>query len=213
MSIYSLGLNINPSDLASLINAKEQIVLVRRLTDAGFPVAWGVISLLQSNVVTWNDDYQVFAAATPATVGRILVMNTATNATLQSDYDYSPSGFSGPSPDGSLPPGTVQIRNTDSNTNTFGFAQGYMRNGSSVTSIPVSAQPVPGRQLVRFSASQSLWVYLSSGVQSGMVVNPPVTSSMSRQVFSAALLLDFSNGNTSQSVIYSSELGQFIVSK
>lgn len=213
MSNYSLTVDITSSDMVALLDAKQQIVLVRRMSDAEVPVAWAVVPLLQSNVVTWNDDYQLFATSTPTSVGQTLVVNTAINATLQSDYAYSPAGFTGPSPDGSLPPGTVQIRNLDSNSNAFGFAQGYARNGTPVKSLPINAQIVPAQQYARFSASQSVWVYLSSGVQSGMVVNPPLSSGRSRQAFSAALLLDFNSTNTTQSVAYSSTLGQFIVSK
>ncbi len=213
MLSYSLTLSISQNDLTTLFNAKEQIVLVRRLTDAGVPVAWAVIPLLQSNVVSWNDDYHLFATTTPTDVGQTLVVNSVTGVTLQSDYDYSPTGFTGPTPDGSLPPAAVQIRNADSNNFAFGFSQSYVRNGTSMAPVPINAQNVPARQFARFSAGQSVWVYLSSGVQSGMVVNPPVAPSMTRQVFSAALLLEFGGGNISQSVSYSSELGQFVVSK
>jgi hypothetical protein len=62
---------------------------------------------------------------------------------------------------------------------------------------------------VRFTASQSLWVYLASGISSGMVVAPPVTSP-TRQVYSGALLVDFDTGSASRTVRYSAPLGQFV---
>lgn len=143
MSTYSLGLTISQSDLATLINAKEQIVLVRRLIDAGVPVAWAVIPLSQSNALNWNDEYQLFATSTPTTVGQTLAMNAAVSAMLQCDYDYSPSGFTGPNPDGSLPAATLQVHNADSNSNAFGLAQGYVRNGATIPPVPLNAQSVP----------------------------------------------------------------------
>jgi hypothetical protein len=206
MSTYSLTVQIDATDLPVLQGAGEQIVLVRRLADAGSPVAWITIPLAQNNVVTWDDQYVLFGASVAAAVGQVVIMNNTTDAVLQNRYSYTASGFSAPTPDGSLPSATVQIQNGDGGANAFGLAQSC---SLSRQASPLNSQSVPAKQFVRFTASQSLWVYLASGISSGMVVAPPVTSP-TRQVYSGALLVDFDTGSASRTVRYSATLGQFV---
>ncbi|MCG6117918.1 MAG: hypothetical protein MEQ07_06955 [Aquimonas sp.] len=212
MSSYSIKVQIAADDLASLQAANEQILLVRRFLNAGSPVAWAVVPLAQNHVIAWNDDYSLFAGA-GASLGKVVTVNSATVATMKSHYTYTGLGFSSPVPDGLLPPATVQIQNVDKASNAMGLAQTYSVDGVGVAQpVPVNVESVPANQYARFTASQSLWIYLASGTSTGMVVVAPTTAAMSPKAFSAALLVDFDTGAASQTVLYSAALGQFVAS-
>lgn len=212
MSTYELKVQIGDADLASLQAANEQIVLVRQLLDAGSPVAWAVVPLAQNRVITWNDDYSLFAAAgAGASVGKVVTVNNTAVATMSSNYTYTASGFSSAVPDSSLPQATVRIQNLDVASNAMGLAQTYSVDGLKKDQpVPLNAQSVPAKQFAQFTASQILWIYLASGTSTGMVVSEPTTAAKSRQAFSAALLVDFNTGAASQTVRYSAAHGYFL---
>ncbi|WP_386069515.1 hypothetical protein ACFJIW_04775 [Tahibacter sp. UC22_41] len=217
MTSYTLTLLIDAADLPTLQQAGEQIVLVRRLADAGRCVAWAVIPLAPSHTVTWNDDYALYASNTPNAIGNLVTVGASTSVVWQCDYRYATTGFQGPVPDANLGAATVQLVNqvpaTTAASILSGLAQSYAVDGAaSGTAQPLNAQTLPALQIAQFTASQALWIYLASGLQTGMIVNTPVTTTNmvnTRQVFSAALLLQFSATAANQTARYSSTLGSF----
>jgi len=217
MTSYALTLQIDAADLPTLQQAGEQIVLVRRLADAGRCVAWAVLALAPSRTVSWNDDYALYASNTPNAIGNLVNVGASTTVIWQCDYRYATTGFQGPVPDANLGTATVQLINqvpaATAPSILSGLAQSYAVDGAAAgTAQPLNAQTLPAQQIAQFTASQSLWVYLASGLQTGMIVSTPVTTTTmvdTRQVFSAALLLQFSAAAPSQTVRYSSTLGRF----
>jgi hypothetical protein len=215
MANYSLTLKIDSADLPVLQAAGEQIVLVRQLADAGSTVAWAVLPLAQNHLVTWNDDYSLFASNTPNAVGNVLSIASSMAALAQCDYTYAATGFQGPTPDPALAPDMVQITNTVPSTTApsvvLGLAQAYgVDGGGSGTAQALNAQSVPARQIAQFTQSQALWVYLASSIGTGMITPPPLLlTGGTRQVMSSAILLQFSSASASQTVRYSAVLGHF----
>lgn len=217
MTAYSLTVQIDAADLPTLQQAGQQVVLVRRLADAGRCVTWAVLALAPSRNVSWNDDYTLYASNTPNATGNVVSIGATTAVTWQCDYTYATVGFQGPVPDAGLGTTTVQLVNqvpaATAPSVLAGLAQSYALDGGAAgTAQPLNAQTVPALQIAQFTAAQSLWIYLSSGVQTGMIVGTPVTSTAmvsTRQVFSAALLLPFSATAANQTVRYSSTLGRF----
>lgn len=218
MTDYSLTLQISSADLPTLQAAGQQIVLVRKLANAGQTVAWAVLPLALNRRVGWNDNYSLYVSNTPNALGNVIVAAAQTSATFQCDYSVSVNGFQGPVPDPALGPATVQIVNTvpasSSPSMLLGLAQCYgLDGGASGSAQPLNAQTVPAQQIAQFSAAQQVWVYLASGFATGMIVPPPLTSTnaTTKQVFSTALLLSFSAALPSQTALYSSTLGRFYV--
>lgn len=217
MTSYALTLQIDAADLPTLQQAGEQIVLVRRLADAGRCVAWTVIPLAPAHTVTWNDDYALYASNTPNAIGNLVTVGASTSVVWQCDYRYATTGFQGPTPDANLGAATVQLINqvpaTTAASILSGLAQSCAVDGAAAGAMqPLNAQTVPAQQIAQFTASQALWVYLASGLQTGMIVNTPVTTTNmvnTRQVFSAPLLLQFSATAANQTARYSSTLGSF----
>lgn len=216
MTDYLLTLQISSTDLPTLQAAGQQIVLVRKLADAGQTVAWAVLPLALNRRVGWNDSYALYASNTPNAPGNVIVIAAQASATFQCDYSLTPSGFQGPVPDPALGSATVQIVNTvpasTSASMLLGLAQGYgLDGGASGSAQPLNAQTVPAQQIARFSAAQQVWIYLASGCATGMIVPPPIatTNATAKEVFSTALLLSFSATAASQVALYSSTLGRF----
>ncbi|WP_257388347.1 hypothetical protein [Tahibacter caeni] len=217
MTAYTLTLQIDATDLPTLQQAGEQIVIVRRLADAGRCVTWAVITLAPSHTVSWNDDYALYASNTPNATGNLVAVAATTPVTWQCDYRYTTTGFQGPVPDAGLGTTTVQLVNqvpaATAASVLGGLAQSYAIDGGAAGALqPLNAQTVPAQQITQFTASQALWVYLASGLQTGMIVGTPATTAAmvgTRQVFSPALLLQFSAAAPNQTARYSSTLGSF----
>jgi hypothetical protein len=216
MTDYSLTLQISSTDLPTLQAAGQQIVLVRKLANAGQNVAWAAIPLAQNRLVSWNDSYAIYASTTPNAIGNVILSTAQTSATLQCSYSLSMTGFQGPIPDPTLPAAAVRITNTvpagTAPSMLMGLAQAFALDGGSAgTAQPLNAQTVPAQQIAQFSAAQQLWIYLASGVSGGMILPPPLsgTNATARQVFSTALLLSFSAATPAQTAMYSSTLGRF----
>ena len=74
MTDYTLTLQISSADLPTLQAAGQQIVLVRKLADAGQTVAWAVLPLALNRRVGWNDSYTLYASNTPNLIGNIIVV-------------------------------------------------------------------------------------------------------------------------------------------
>lgn len=213
MTAYSLTLQIDSADLSVLQAAGQTIVLVRQLADAGNTVAWASLALAQNHVVTWNDDYSLFASNTPNDIGNVISITSNVAAIAQCDYTYATSGFQGPTPDAGLDPDMVQIANAVASTTApsimLGFAQAYAVDGGSSGAQPLNAQSIPARQFAQFTQSQALWVYLASGIVSGMITRPPLLTGRVEQVASSAILLQFGASSATQTVRYSPVLGHF----
>lgn len=214
MTAYSLTLQIDSADLPVLQAAGQTIVLVRQLADAGNTVAWASLALAQNHVVTWNDDYSLFASNTPNDVGNVISITSSVAVIAQCDYTYAASGFQGPTPDAGLDPDMVQIANKVASTTApsimMGFAQAYaVDGGSSGSAQPLNAQSIPAQQFAQFTQSQALWVYLASGTGSGMITRPPLLTGGPKQVASSAILLQFGASSATQTVRYSPVLGHF----
>jgi hypothetical protein len=217
MTTYSLTVQIDAADLPVLQSAGEQIVLVRQLADAGNTVAWIVLPLAQNHRLAWDDDYALFASATPNTVGNRIVVAASTAALAQSAYRYSTTGFQGPAPDAGLSPDMVQVTNAvpfaSAPSIMLGLAQSCSVDGAAAGAPqPLNAQTVPALQIAQFTLSQNLWIYLASGLAAGAITRAPLAAVKARQVASGAILLQFDSASASRSVRYSAELGRFYAS-
>lgn len=217
MSNYSLTVQIDGTDLPTLLAAGQQTVLVRQLKDAGQNVAWAVLALAPNRTMTWNSDYSLFGSNTPNVTGNVVGVAASTAAVLRCDYDYSAAGFSTPTPDGSLSADMVQASNTVPASTApsvmLGLAQAYAVDGGTAGAAqPLNAQTVPALQIAQYTVSQDVWIYLASGISAGMIVRTPVSIASTKQVMSVATLLQFGPTTNSQTVRYSSVLGRFYLS-
>lgn len=216
MTTYSLTLQIDATDLPALLAAGEQVVLARQFADAGNTVAWAALPPVQHRLVTWDDDYSLFASDTPNSVGNVISIASSTPATLRCDYRLDAVGFQGPTPDAALGPDSVQITNampaTAAPAVLLGLAQAYgVDGGASGPPLPLNAQSVPALQVAQFTRQQNLWVYVASGRVTGMITPPPLLNDASREkeIVSSALLLPFDATRPNRTVRYSSLLGHF----
>ncbi len=211
MTQYILNLQIAATDLSAILAARESIVVVKTMTNAGNPVAWAVAAPAQNVVVTWSGDYAVYASMTSNATGAQLTVAASSPAIAQSDYSYAIAGFSAPTPDPQLGPGQYLIWNqipaSQQGAITLGLAQCCSINGNPPGGwIPINAETVPANQYTQLQAGETVLIYLQSGISAGTVIAPPRTMA---NATSTALKLVFSPSNATQTVRYNAQAGMF----
>lgn len=209
MPTYTLDLSIAANDLETIEGAGENIVVAKPVnTAAGTPnVAWLGITPLENNVITWTEDYAMYASTTQIQGGASIVQTSATPYPAEDGvcYELDTAGVfkgptTGPQP---VPKGSYSSLNdyTVLPSLTFGLTQSATTTSGNFTLSPLNAQPVPSHQQVIFTPLTIVWVWLQSTITSGVVIT---------SVFSNVAVATFGGSVTTVSLTYDASRGQFV---
>lgn len=215
MAAYTLQLLISPTDLSTILQAGENIVLAKAFSDSPSNVAWVSCAPFQTNTISWDNSYGMYAVVSMAS-GKIQPQST-TSIGIASGmyYNFGPTPvFTGPfSGENAPPPGSFRVFNLMPPSNNpsfvFGLIQNVTANGVALNSSPTTAQVVPANQLATFTPLDTIYVWLQSGVAAGAVLSIPPLAGDSFAVSSRATKVDFTSAST-LSYVYSSTTGAFV---
>ena len=189
---YQINIKFSPVGLNQLHAAGEWVTIAKQLpNEGGFPIAWLTFRPLQSNQVTWHDNYSIYTTATPLVPGAVLSMSSQTG-TAQPGWLYSfQSGvFEGKAGTGNAYSALNLAASPYSSV--FGLAQTANINGVSV-SAPVNAAQVSANQESSFTPGEAVAIFLS------MVRNPGTVMDGG---FANALTLNLTPQHPMASVVY-----------
>lgn len=199
MSVYSLNLNINQSDLQNLMASGSSIVVGKQIGAQN--VAWIAFRPMSANSVTWVEEYNVYASNTQLQNGATIVQMSNTPASPGTTYALGDSGMftsQGSAPGGSF--GILNQTNAFGFSLTFGLSQSANVNGSQLNGNAVSAETVSFQAMTMISPSPSLVVWVQSQIQSSTVVTF-VSAPQTR--------VSFGGGVTQVSLVYNGNSGTF----
>ncbi|MEM9546634.1 MAG: hypothetical protein AAGA77_11720 [Bacteroidota bacterium] len=168
-------------------------------------VAWQVIRPLQSNSLTWVEEYGIYTSTTKITDGAKLDQLSAVPlpAVQNKLYTLQPSGvITGPQQGGTA--NAYSLYNnfgSDPLIMTVGLFQDASVNGTSIIGNAISAAPVLNQSTARMTPYTVVYVWLQSQVVSNSVVTD-VTSPMTK--------VTFGGGENQISLKYDSYSGTFI---
>lgn len=208
--MFTLNVEISSTDQKIIRAADELIVLVKNIA-AGKPVAWVAAAPMTSTVLSWDTGYTLFASNSPNTLGGGLTMMATTPANGGYAYPFTTTGFGSGARRQDLGNTQYRVDNMVAASQwpalLFGLAQSVSINGNgSAAPLPLNAETVPAMQSTIQNASDSVTIWLQSGVSAGQIVSIPAPAA--QMSMSGKLVVSFANTST-QTVRYSSSSGRF----
>lgn len=207
MHNYEITLAIKAADLATIIEARESIIVAKALDGRRPTAAWLVIPPMEAIRVQWADEYGLYASHVDSTL----------SWTVETPFP-SQSGMCYPlTPDsafGTASACPVPIASTDYGvvndlpkfpSLTFGLMQRAVVNQVGQAPGAVSAEAIPRAQQGIFPPMPTAWVWLQSELARGTRLDVG-------QAISNPAIVTFDNGNSVQSLVYDANRGMFVPS-
>lgn len=176
--MYTLDVLFEKEDLNLIYQTDEKVVLIKKVAEGGYKVAWLAFTPYEHNNIKWNNDYFLYSSYNWPTEGIKITIGSTTLQSAQDQSDYklnSDKTFSKAQPDSSLQPGQYLVVNdVPSNQHPwliFGLAQSYLLNDQPQKPRPVNAVIVPARQFARFTPENKVLIFLASNLTAGMIHN------------------------------------------
>ena len=183
-------------------------VIVAKPTGGGTPnVAWQVFKPMQSNKLSWGEEYGIYSSTSSVTNGAILsqLSSVPVGAAMNKLYTLEPSAkISGPASGGSAGAFSLLNKYAEKDYMTVGLYQDANVNGTDIIGNALSAAPVLLASTASMTPFTTVYIWLQSQVISNTVVTT-VTSSMT--------ILKFGGEVTEISVSYDSASGKFLSAK
>jgi len=169
---YQLTIDIDSTGLTNIYNAGQYVTLVKSVgstTSAANSVAWVTFEPYQTNIVTWVENYYMYATTQSLQSGATIVMTSQTSSAVQTGWTYTfeQGQFTGATGGAS---GSFNGENQQANGVNFGLAQQANINGS-ISYAPLNAVPVNFNQNVSFTPMETVSIYLSSYSNNGVVIS------------------------------------------
>ncbi len=194
---YGLNLKIDDAGLQAIYQAGQNITLVKTSTQnplagGNLPVAWVSFDPLESNAITWVENYFLYATTTLVQAGVTITMQSMTAGPAQTGVQYTfENGFF------SALPGIGSVflmgNGTPAPPNfNFGLAQEATVNNSPIFS-PLNIQPVLYNCEATFTPLETVSIFLSSTENNGVVLS---------QVASQALVVTLNSQNPTANISF-----------
>ena len=203
--MYQLNIDIDPADLAVILEAGELVTIVKQTTgSAGGPqVAWVAFDPLQANSVSWQDSYTMYASRTQLEGNATINMMSQAPAGQTQSLPFTNEGsFQAADPTIVLPSDTYGVENqyTTAPFLVFGLAQEANVTGTSSPASPINASVVPMNQRATFQPLDVVTVFLQANTSNGMVINT---------VTGQPITLTFGGGTNEITIAYDAAIGGF----
>jgi hypothetical protein len=173
-------------------------------------VTWLVFDPFPGNTIEWEEDYGIYASATPAKQHGA-VINRLSETSFPADdaayYSLTPNAtFSGPFTGAGAPvTGSYKVNNHMPNTQypalTFGLQQHATINAKEIKPSPLNAAIVPAAFDAIFTPLTTVYVWLQAQFASGTVIT---------EVNAHASIVTFGGTETHKSLGFNPETGTFV---
>jgi hypothetical protein len=175
MTTYSLTLNIDNAGLQNIYHAGQVVTIVKSVGNEPASVAWISFQPLETNTITWEEEYVIYGTRGEVDSGAKIVMTSQT-ATADTGllYTFDNGQFSASQAGGT--DGQFSVLNSQANGFTFGLAQEAKINGVATSLAPMNAVVVNDGQTASFVPIETVSVYLSSFQNNGVVISGVVSN-------------------------------------
>ncbi|GEM46806.1 hypothetical protein [Deinococcus cellulosilyticus] len=199
--MHQLNLHFSQNDLEVFQQSGLQVALVKSGPDAWPSVTWIAFSPYMSNVITWEENYEIYTSQSQLQPGSEIIMDSTLPAQPGRKYMYQNMFLQDAGPQDGGTPDRFQLVNRNSQMVTAGLAQGAEVNGQFFSPGPVGAVQVFPDQSTFLTPANQVLVFATPFIQGGTVTS---------QLPGNALRLDFQSGNPSQSVRFDLRTGGFV---
>lgn len=172
---YQLNISIDQAALGMIYSSGQAVAIVRNAgSTPEYPsaVAWIVFEPMESNQISWEDSYQVYATETEPLIGTTIAMMSTTPAQTGWSYVFENGQFTG-SAGGNDPQG-FEIFSQQEGRTGFGLAQQASVNGTGILA-PLSIFELLNEQTGSTTPYETVSIYLVQNTGNGTLVQdaPP----------------------------------------
>lgn len=172
---YELNINIDSQGVEQINQAGQQVTISKSDPTTN-PIAWIGFAPLESNILTWTDNYYMYASTSEIENGVTIDMSSQTPDPLQLGFTYTlqDGAFLSTSGTGSSYIG----ENQEGDSLTFGLAQSSTVNGNSQTLTPLNAVTVLNNETANFTPLETVYVCLYANTANGTVISSIASSAL-----------------------------------
>lgn len=204
MSSYELDIQFTAEDTHTFNLSGQRLTLVKEVGGMpGTKVAWLAISPFQYNLITWEDQYGLYASTTEAadgaTIYKVSDLEPASTGVI---YPFKDGGFglSNKENNGSTSYG---VENASREHLIFGLAQSVTANGKYSGTNPLNALKVINNGTGKFTALEKIHIFLHREYKNGAIIS---------EINSKALVVDLANTlDHTVTIHYDTNSGQFLI--
>lgn len=207
MPSYQLDLSFDPSTLEDIQKAGQTIKIAKPINGESPNVVWLSVDPFQSNVISWEEQYGIYASDTTLKQGARInkISETDFPASDKAYYQLTDAHvFKGPYPDGDVGAGVYAAYNevdySKYQSLTFGLTQSALVNQEPRDRRPLSASPVLSRQAIEMTPFTTIYIWLQAKFVGETVIS---------RIFGTPTVATFGGGVQAMSLKYKPELGTF----
>jgi len=193
---FSIDITIDQDGVEAINSSGQKVTLVQSVVSnppSSDIVAWLAFSPLESNLVTWQEEYYIYATTTEVQSGATIQMTSQTESAAQLGWTYTFANgiFNGASGgDGTA----YNANNQQGGTYGMGLAQQAMVNNVQ-TFAPLSVVDVLNDETANFTPEIQLSIFLSASQNNGSVLSQVAGNAYSFTLSSSvpSISLDFND--------------------
>jgi hypothetical protein len=178
---YQVTIDIDQQGVQKINQAQQFVTLVRNVISSvegnsghrmspNTSIAWLAFQPLESNTVTWTEDYILYATTTVLQSGASITISSQTPNPAQVGWNYTfQNGVITGAAGGAQ--GSFNLSNQMQGNFNLGLAQqATVNNASSLA--PLNAVPVFYNEHANFTPQEEIFIFLSSYGNNGSVIDP-----------------------------------------
>lgn len=205
MSHYKLNISFSNAALDVIQAAGQKLALVKTVQgNGGNLVTWVSTYPFQSNVITWSNEYAVYATRQEQSNGAMISKLSETDASDSYVYDFGNTNrFDKISSSSVVSANQYAICNKNQKYPllTFGLAVTALVNGEERKANPINAVTLPYNHTAVMSPIERVGIFLATDIDDGMVQT---------KEFSNMLMMEYKDGETELSARYDETNGIFV---
>ena len=206
MSQFNLKIAFTQEQLGILYATGTNVIIAKPSDGRSPAVAWQVFRPMQSNTLSWKEEYGIYASNSDIRNGEILNQFTSTPIGIETGKQYILQSNGVITTAGGGFANAFMFSNQYSGKHyiTAGLYQNAIINGNNSTGNAVSATPVLMQSNAIITPNTAIHIWLQSQVVSNSIVT---------NITSPVTELKFGGNVTDISVIYDAATGKFVPAK
>ena len=204
MSYYKLNVTFSDAALQTIYAAGQKLSIVKTVEgDSGESVVWVATLPFESNVIEWENDYQLYASRQEAMHGATISKLSETPGITSLEFDFKDGIFQNAQTSKMVGSNEYGIHNAMDAYSclTFGLAEAVCVNGEMQHGKPINAVLLPYNHTAVMSPVEKIQVFLANNIDDGVVQT---------REFSNMLSLTYTGNESEKSIRYDETKGIFV---
>lgn len=204
MSKYKLNVTLSDAALQTIYGAGQKLAIVKAVAgNSGVPVVWVSTLPFESNVIEWENEYQIYASRKEAMHGATISKLSETAGITNLSFDFKDGIFQNAQPSQMVGANEYGIHNAmDAYPSlTFGLAEAVRVNGELQPGKPINAVLLPYNHTAAMSPIEKIQVFLAGDINDGVVQTRELSN---------AIELTYEGNDTEKAIRYDETKGIFV---